>query len=89
MDCRATLPTSIEEERLFKSLFVMPETSGADEVELAQCCDKIDLLSSIGVNILRDLDVLLTGCKVCCGCCCGAGIDWSCLIGAGSAVCWC
>lgn len=53
---------------------VGPATSlldiSAAEVELAQCCESIDRLSSMGVKILRDLtDIRLTGSSICaCGC---------------------
>jgi hypothetical protein len=38
----------------------------AAEVELAQCCERMDRLSSMGVKILRDLiDIRFTGSSIC------------------------
>ncbi len=62
---RETAPTSTDCERLFEAGGSLLEVS-AFEVEDAQCWDRIDLLSSIGVKILLDLtDIRLTGSSIC------------------------
>lgn len=60
------LATSIDKDR-FVAVVSLRDVSAAD-VELAQCCDKIDRLSSIGVNILRDFTETRLTCGSSIGC---------------------
>ena len=60
-----TAPTSTDCERLFEVAVSLLECS-ALEVEDAQCCERMDRLSSIGVNILLDFTgIRLTGSNNC------------------------
>ena len=60
-----TAPTSTDCERLFEVAVSLLEFS-ALEVEDAQCWERIERLSSIGVNILLDFtDILFTGSSSC------------------------
>jgi hypothetical protein len=63
-----TLPTSIDCD-LVDAAASFLDVSAA-EVELAQCCESMDRLSSMGVKILRDFtDIRFTGSSICaCGC---------------------
>lgn len=73
-------PMSIDCDRRFE-VATSGRVGSAFDVEDAQCCESMDRLSSIGVNILLDLtDMRLTGSSSCC-CCCGGSGSWigSCL----------
>jgi len=60
-----TAPTSTDCERLFEVAVSLLDFS-ALEVEDAQCWDRIERLSSIGVNMLLDFtDILFTGSSIC------------------------
>ena len=60
-----TAPTSMDCDRLFE-VAVSPLEFSALEVEEAQCCERIERLSSIGVNMLLDFtDILFTGSSIC------------------------
>jgi hypothetical protein len=60
-----TAPTSTDCDRLFE-VAVSPLKFSALEVEDAQCCERIERLSSIGVNMLLDFtDILFTGSSSC------------------------
>jgi len=62
---REAAPPSKDCERRF-DVAVSFRDDSALEFEVAQCCERIDRLSSIGVNILRDLtDMRLTGSSNC------------------------
>lgn len=82
LDLMRTMSTDCE--RLLE-LEVMDSGSAVD-VDDAQCWERIDRDSSIGVKILRDLDIRFTGssicwtgaCCCCSGSCCGGGGGWCC-----------
>jgi hypothetical protein len=68
LDCvvvRETAPTSSDCERLFEVVASLLELSALDD-EDAQCWERIERLSSIGVNMLLDFtDIRLTGSSIC------------------------
>jgi len=60
-----TAPASTDSDRLFEVAVSLLDCSGFD-VEEAQCWERIDRLSSIGVNMLLDFtDIRLTGSNSC------------------------
>lgn len=62
-------------------LSVLAAEDVAAEVDEAQCCERMERDSSIGVKILRDFtESFLTGSSICWGCCCCCG----CGCGSGS-----
>ena len=67
-------PASIDCARTFEVAEVAVPLRGVSplEVEDAQCCERIERLSSIGVNMLLVFaDILLTGSTLCSGDGCG------------------
>ena len=71
-----TAPVSTDCDRLFEVGAGSLRGSSAFEVDEAQCCERIDRDSSIGVKILLDLtDMRFTGSSICC--CGGCGSSCS------------
>jgi hypothetical protein len=69
-------PVSTDCDRLFEVGAGSLRGSSAFEVDEAQCCERIDRDSSIGVKILLDLtDMRFTGSSICC--CGGCGSSCS------------
>lgn len=61
---RVTAPTSTDCAR-WKAFGSRSPRLGSRECDVAQCCDRMDLDSSIGVKMLRDLvDILFTGSSI-------------------------
>lgn len=67
---RVTVAPSTDCDRLFDVGGGSLRAGSAFEVDEAQCCERIDRDSSIGVKMLRDLtDMRFTGSSICCeGC---------------------
>jgi hypothetical protein len=73
---RFTAGVSTDWDRLFEVGAGSLRGCSAFDVDEAQCCERIDRDSSIGVKILRDLtDMRFTGSSICC--CGGCGSSCS------------
>jgi hypothetical protein len=70
---RFTAPVSTDCDRLLEVGPGSLRGSSAFEVEEAQCCERMDRDSSIGVKMLLDLtDMRFTGSSICCWGACGS-----------------